>query len=160
MVFIDGNENLQSGPLHSLFTDEDLDMVDLIEHRCNQKGPATYAKGHRQIDGAFATRDIICNGARFLPLWSGIGDHRPIVIDIPSECLYGNELLRIERPLARRLQCKFPSCQKKYTNTLEYYLRHHQLPRKIQRLIDLSHQPNSNYAPLQEKIDKQKQNSC
>ena len=121
LVFLDGNENLQHGNLYKLFTSEELKMQDLVEKRSGSRGPATYAKGITQIDGAFATRDIICSGARYLPLWAGIGDHRPIVIDIPSECLYGIETLRIERPLARRLQCKFPKCQEKYSRKLEYF---------------------------------------
>ena len=156
ILFLDANENLMSGPLQKQLTANPLNLQDLIKKRTNLPGPPTFARGKTQIDGVFATEDIICSGARFLPLWSGIGDHRPIVVDIPSACLYGREMLQVERPLARRLQCKFPQCQQKYTSKLTTYYQHHKIPTKIQRTIDLSTSSTSNYVDSQEAVDHEK----
>lgn len=44
-----------------------------------------FCRGTEQIDGIFATSDVDVMGARFLPFWSGIGDHRASVIDVPLQ---------------------------------------------------------------------------
>ena len=93
-------------------------MVDLVEERTNMPGPATHKEGSKQIDGAFATRDIECTGARFLPLRDGHGDHRVVVIDITYRSLVGREKLLIEKPQARRLKISIPSSVKNYNRAL------------------------------------------
>ena len=78
---MDGNENLQKDHLGKALRTQ-LNMVDLVESQTGLPGPATFCCGKNQIDGAFATRDIECTGARFLPLRDSHGDHRSVLIDV------------------------------------------------------------------------------
>ena len=75
-----------------------IGLRDLIQERVGIKGLATRHRGKTQIDGVFASSEIDCVGARFLPFWSGIGDHRTIGIDIPQQVIFGDQLLAIVRP--------------------------------------------------------------
>jgi hypothetical protein len=117
ILLVDGNEDLSKDHLGSALRST-LDMVDLVEERTHMPGPATHKEGSKKIDGAFATRDIECTGARFLPLRGGHGDHRAVVIDITYRSLVGRETLLIEKPQARRLKLSITSSVKKYNRAL------------------------------------------
>ena len=117
ILLVDGNENLAKDHLGSALRSS-LNMVDLVEERTNMPGPATHKEGSKQIDGAFATRDIECTGARFLSLRDGHGDRRAVVIDITYRSLVGREKLLIEKPQSQRLQFSIPSSVKKYNRAL------------------------------------------
>ena len=140
ILMMDANENLANGPLSNALK-ADLDMRDLVETRTGKGGPATWFRGRHQIDGAFATSDIDCTGARFLPFWYGIGDHRAVVIDIPMQSLIGEQLLRVARPPARRLQCKQESSRKLYERTLLQLFQEHRIPEKTAALYSQAHYP-------------------
>ena len=60
-----------------------------------QKVTAIHFRGKNHIDGIWATKDINCHAERFLPLWSGIGDHRACVVDVIYEALIGEPILKI-----------------------------------------------------------------
>ena len=77
-----------------------LRMRDLVRERTRKNGPATWFKGSSQVDGAFATPDLDCCAARFLPFWMRMGDHRAIAIDIPHQLLVGEQLLKVVCPEA------------------------------------------------------------
>ena len=102
-MFIDANEDLNKGQLGKAF--RKMKLRDLVEETTKKPGPSTHHRGTRQLDGAFASEDVDCIGARFLPLWTIMGDHRGIVIDIPDQILYGEQLLKVVYPQCRRLQC-------------------------------------------------------
>jgi hypothetical protein len=93
-------------------------MVDLVEEHMGVSGPATFCRETDQIDGAFATGDIECTGARFLPLRDSHADHRAIIINITYRSLIGKEKLVVERPQARHLQFSIPSSVKSYNRIL------------------------------------------
>ena len=63
----------------------------------------------------FASSEIDFVGARFLPFWSGIGNHRTIVIDIPQQVIFGEKLLTIVRSRGRKLRCDNADTVNKYT---------------------------------------------
>ena len=96
LLFIDVNEDLSNGPLSRSF--KEIKLRDLVNDRTHISGPNTHFTGKAQIDNTFASMDIDCAGARFLLFWVGIGDRRPLVIDISQHVLYGENLLRIVRP--------------------------------------------------------------
>jgi len=109
-------------------------MRDLVKSYTGQLGPATFHSGSNQIDGCFVTQDIDCHHAEFLPLWSIMGDHRGIIVDIPEQVLYGEQKLKIARQQARRLQCNRSSVRNKYNKKLTKQLVNHKIPKKIQHL--------------------------
>lgn len=53
----------------------------------------------------------------YLPLWS-IMDHRGIIVDIPDQVLYGEQLLQITHSPGRRLQCNKSAVKSKYNNKI------------------------------------------
>lgn len=55
-----------------------------VQHRryYQGRGDRRFCWGTKQIDGVFVTSDIDVVGARFLPFWSSIGDHRASAIDV------------------------------------------------------------------------------
>ena len=120
---IDANEDMATGILARALRRPDLRMRDLIRERTGLPGPATHIRGKKQIDGVWATPDITAEEARFLPFGIGVGDHRMLVVDIPSGDLIGVHRLRIARPQARRLQTKFSQSVEKYNVYLTKHLK-------------------------------------
>jgi hypothetical protein len=117
ILLVDGNEDLPKHHLGNSLRAE-LNMIDLVEERTGVSGPATFCRGSEKNDGAFATRDIECTGARFVPLRDGRGDHRSIILDFAYCSLIGKEKLVVERPQARRLQFAITSSVKAYNHIL------------------------------------------
>ena len=155
ILFIDANEDLHNGPLVKMLRKHNL--KDLIQDRTGKKGPHTHQLGKTQIDGVFVSEEVDCTGARYLPFWSGIGDHRPIVIDIPHQVLFGEQLFTIQKPSMRRLRCDHDDSVKKYTRELMSQLRHHKIAIKIQHLINLLVLDKGNTQKvLQNQIDRVK----
>ena len=134
LLILDANEDLCCGRLSRALENEDLGMKDIIAQRTGLPGPATFIRGQRQIDGAWATPDLMINAAAFLPFHFGIGDHRPILVDIPISSLVGGEIRRISRPTARRLKCNQNVVARKYCDALEIYLIKHRVQEKLDRL--------------------------
>ena len=93
VVLLDSNENMSSGPLARLFRNSTLQLQDVICARSKQEGPATFIRGQRQIDGAWATKDVSIAAAGFLPFNFGAGDHRGIYVDIPYQSFVGENLI-------------------------------------------------------------------
>ena len=152
IIFLDANENLAKGPLSKAFAK--IGLRDLVHDRTNQPGPHTWFNGKHQIDGVFATVEIDCVGARFLPFWVGIGDHRALVVDIPQQILYGEQLLRIVRPQGRKLQCNKEEVKEKYLQNVKRQTQLHKIVDKIHRLTDIaSYPPSDHFIQSQNQID-------
>ena len=85
VLFIDTNDCLKSGKSVKQLRQQ-VGMDDLVRRRTGKDDPPTFTKGLKvgklKIDGCFATADIECVGARFLPFRDGVGDHRTIAVDI------------------------------------------------------------------------------
>ena len=155
MVFIDANENLDNGPLICQL--RKFHLRYLIRESTKTKGHPTHQTGSHQIDGVYASSDIDCVGARFLPFCSGIGDHRAIVIDIPGQVLLGEQRLKIVRPVARRLKCNNSVIAAIYIKKLMTQLKLHKIPEKNQQLIDTATtSPSPAFLQLQEQIARVK----
>ena len=132
VLMLDANEDLNGGPLSRAL--DAIDMRDAVRARTGTPGPATWFRGRNQIDGAFATQNVDCCGARFLPFWAGIGDHRAVVIDIPLQSLVGEQLLKVVRPPARRLQCTIERARRKYETILAQQFTIHRIHEKTAAL--------------------------
>ena len=103
VLLIDANEDMTNGPLQTRL-EEELDMYDTVKEVGNAPPTATFHLGSRQIDGAWATRDLDIARACFLPFQFGVGDHRGILLDIRTSSLLGHSSSQIVRPNMRRLQ--------------------------------------------------------
>ena len=132
---LDGNENMQKGPLMRLLQTEDLLMRDVVSHRCSEPGPATFVRGSRQIDAMWATPDLEIKRACFLPFHFAMGDHRGLVVDISQTSLLGKSLHRISRPTGRRLQCQKEDTKRRYLNVLESFCRRHRILHKLHQVV-------------------------
>ena len=99
---MDANENLNNGKLEKLLS-EKLHMVDVVKLRTQVNSPNTFHTGSEQVDGIWITQDIIVSSACFSPFWFGTGDHRSIILHIPSSSVLGDTLVTIKKPKTRRL---------------------------------------------------------
>ena len=105
ILLLDANETIKNENLtRSIRSDPKLNMKDPVRERALKDGPATWFRGTKQIDGVFFTPDMDFCGARFIHFWSGMGDHNAVVVDIPHYYLLGEQLLKVIRLEARRLQ--------------------------------------------------------
>ena len=153
IVMLDANENLARGHLSRAF--RSMGLRDLVHERTQTAGPATWFRGRHQIDGVFATAGVECHGARFLPFWAGIGDHRAIVVDIPLQSLIGEQLLKIVRPPARRLQCSQAQVRQRYVNVLREQFEIHRIYEKTAALYQsATYPPPPGFAKAAEALDR------
>ena len=162
MVFIDANENTTNGPFHNMFVSPDIGMREAVVHRHPDprwQHTATYHKGDSlgkfPIDGVYATPDLPFDAASWLQFMPHLGDHRFAVLDIDSEALVGDSLLKIVRPAARRLSCSVPSAVSEYNKRLKTHMDRHQILPQLHHLYSTQ---NGKFNPLQqqqlEKMDR------
>ena len=64
--------------------------VSLLEPNKKITPPASWFRGRYQVDGVLLSQSLLCSKAILLPFWASIGDHRPIVVDIPAQVLYAS----------------------------------------------------------------------
>ena len=88
LLLIDTNEDMSDGHLQRIFS-RTLGMSDVVREVGGVAPTATYHRGTRQIDGAWATEDLQVTRACFLPFLFGVGDHRGILLDIPVNDIIG-----------------------------------------------------------------------
>lgn len=121
IMLMDFNEDLlRNGPLQQALTE--CDMVDPICKLHKHKGivpPPTSKTGSTPIDSIFVSRSLqhIHKGG-WLKLGQGVGDHRPLYIDIPTKVLFGEAKFKIHRHEMRRLKCENPSIVQKFNELL------------------------------------------
>ena len=92
ILLLEANEYMKNEkPVRAIKSEPKLKMKDLVRERALKDSPYTWFLGAKQIDSAFATLDVDCCGVRFIPFWSGMGDHRAVVVDIPRHSLLGEQ---------------------------------------------------------------------
>lgn len=135
-----------------------LGMRDVVRERAKQKGHVTWFRGFKQIGGAWATKDIDLSVVRFLPFLVGIGDHRAVAIGIPNQALVGEQLLRICRPQARRLQCHPILVRDRYACITQALAEEHKLPGKVNGIYkDVGKGANPTFWKRLQKVDTVRQ---
>jgi hypothetical protein len=113
MLFLDANVDMTNGYMQCMLSAEDMGMREavLLRHPTLPK-TATYMKGNKlgknPIDGVWLTDDIP-SIASLMSGWLAFhkcpGDHHIAMVDINSRVLFGDDLLHIVHPQARRLSC-------------------------------------------------------
>ena len=145
LLFIDCNENLnKQGELQRLITDEKYHLIDPIrtKHKNKQPPPTYHRNNNYPIDSVFISpklRHIDAGG--WLRFGEGIGDHRVIYIDIPSQLLLGENKFTIIPPQVLRLKCDDPRVVRKYNEILEKQYQQHNTLQRIETLNQTFHTP-------------------
>jgi hypothetical protein len=154
IVFVDANENTTNGPFHSMFTCPDLQLREAVMHRhpdTRWHNTTTYSKGDAlgrwPIDGVCVIPDLPFDAASWLQFMPHLlGDHRFAVLDIKSDALVGDSLLKIVRPVARRLSCSISSAVEAYNTRLLSHLQRHDI---LSRLHELYATRDGKFTPQQ-----------
>eukprot|EP00957_Ditylum_brightwellii_P111820 8528653-Ditylum_brightwellii.AAC.1 len=76
----------------------------------HQQLPETnlWFRSKHEIAGVWCSPELTAENSMLLPFGFGIGDHRLILINIPTKQLIGHNIPTIKRPKARHLQCLNP----------------------------------------------------
>ena len=80
------------------------------------------------------------------PVMPHLGNHRFAILDIKSDALVGDSLLKIVRPVAWRLSCSIPSAVMAYNNCLLSHMQRHKV---LARLHHLYATRNRKFSPPQ-----------
>jgi hypothetical protein len=134
VVFLDANEKITTGPYQEMLTGQGLHMHKAVSHRHPDprwRTTATFKSGDRigrhPIDGCFVTTDLLTEDATWLAFARCPGDHRFAIVDIKTDARVGDNILKVVRPVARRLSCSIPDAVRKYNQLLGEFATTHEL---------------------------------
>lgn len=135
ILLIDCNENLcKLQDLHKHLISDPISLVDPIRfrHFNGDDLPPTNEKGSYPIDAIFVSNSLwhISRGG-WLRFGEGVGDHRPLYIDIQIKKLIGRYKNLTCPHRVRRLQCNDPRTVHKFNCLLEQQYKHHNTKRKL-----------------------------
>ena len=99
-------------------------MLDAVG---TENAPRTYTRGTNPIGTILASADINIHKAAYLPFGEGIGDCRPLVIDIEERTVFSIGGEPSEKLRARRMKINDPRIFNKYINLLHKLYLHHNL---------------------------------
>ena len=145
ILLMDCNENLiKFHDLHKHITDDPISLIDPIRYKYFSGAPLppTHEHGSFPIDAIFVSYrllDITCGG--WLKFGDGVGDHRPLYIDIPVKRLLGRYKNVIYPHQIRRLRCQDPRTVVKYNDILEQQYHHHNTITKLDEFQSLRSDP-------------------
>ena len=154
VLTIDANEALQKNTKGSFRRRmEDIGMNELIlNHHPHLKPPSTRSPGTNTIDSIFGTGSLIVRKACYGP-FVGYSDHRLAWVDIDWHSALGI-FQKIQRPIARRLQCDDLRSVKKYLKVLTSLLDEADVDLAISLEKDASIPLSKNDAILYEELDR------
>ena len=88
---------------------EDLELRDvMVEAVGLENAPRTYARGSNPIDTILTSANIHIAKTTYLPFGEGVGDYRPLLIDVEESSVFGTDEEPSEKLRARRLKMKDP----------------------------------------------------
>ena len=124
MLLIDANGDVRTCDLAKRLAETGLEMQEVIQAR-HHALPTTpsHQSGSKPIDGIFTTPDLPIQKGALLALDKQLGDHRFAYVDINWSTLLGEDIHRIIRPDARRLNSKLPDATRKYNTLLTGMLK-------------------------------------
>ena len=136
---------------------EELELEDLLLERVEREGVKlnTYSGGHAPIDSIMCTQGIEVRKAGYLEFGEGVGDHRPIFIDITISSTLGVNIPVSKSVKARRLKTNDPRIMKKYIETLRKFLKKSNMTNRVLELQSRITQPlDEDTAKEFEKLDR------
>ena len=146
ILLMDCNENLSKmQELQRHLVSMPLFLRDLIREKYHhgQALPPTQENGSYPIDSIFVSSDIpnIVKGG-WLRFGDGVGDYRPLFVDIDIKRLLGKHKNTTQPYQIRRLQCQNKRTVTKYNELLErQYQQHHNVLRKLDTFHELKSDP-------------------
>ena len=130
---------------------DNLGLRDAVIDRIGSEYmPATHIRGSEPIDSIWLTANIEVKRIMVMPQEDGVGDHRPILMDIVEESVFGYNILPVPSMRARRLKYNDPRIVKKYLQLLSKYYKDRDFYKKV---YDISLIPIE--YPLQTALRKQ-----
>ena len=105
VLMMDANEHVEDGIMCRQLKEDDLKMTEAVHQQASGSAPKTF-RGSYAIDGIWVSRNLEVLGASYLPFDSGVGDHRPVMLDISLDSLLGKRLNRVVPVKARKLNSK------------------------------------------------------
>jgi len=143
VVFIDMNENYETGAIDVMLHSDGLDMSDATRTRHPTKPvPPTFVRGNRAgryaVDGCYVTPDLIIKKAVWPAVHKGPGNHRMPIIEVEYKDCMGENVHKIVRPPARRLTCCNKKALKSYNTNLEKFFCQHNFTHKLHEVYAMS----------------------
>jgi len=143
IVFIDMNENYETGAIDAMLHADGLDMSEVVRTRHPTKPvPPTFVRGNRAgnhaVDGCYVTPDLVIKKAVWPAVHKCPGDHRMPIIEVEYNDCMGENVHKIVRPPARRLTCRNKKALKSYNTTLESFFSQHKFTRKLHEVYAMS----------------------
>ncbi len=133
ILMMDCNEEVTSPNLRRWLRQVRLsETVSSFHNR--EKGPATYHRGSKQIDGIFSSHTIQPLQCGFLPFGEFPSDHRALWCDISYDNAFGYKMQKIVVPSARRLKCDDPRVRNKWIELMKGEVRKRKLDERIFRV--------------------------
>ena len=155
VIMGDFNEDIRSDTI-SNWKDR-VGLEDVMLQRMEITGappPNTYNRGHLPIDTILCSPGIQVEQAGFLPFGNGVGDHRPLFIDITIASSLGVNLPPSKSVKARRLKLQDPRIVNKYNKCLKKFFNQFSLSNQALLLQERITQPiNAEDALEYEKLD-------
>ena len=139
----DFNEDIRSEQINNW--KERLGLEDVFMERVEDISllPATFNKGVNPIDTIMCTAGITVVKAGYLPFGEGIGDHRPLFMDVTIASTLGVKLTTPKNVVARRLKTLDPRVVRKYNKLLKRFYRQFSLVDQVSLLQERATYPLS-----------------
>ena len=104
---------------------EDAGLEDIYMERNvdNENLPPTFSRGIHPIDTMMCTAGIQVVKAGYLSFGEGVGDHRPLFIDVTIASTLGVKVSVPTKMVARQLKLLDPRIVKKYNKLLIKFFR-------------------------------------
>jgi hypothetical protein len=114
-LLLDGNENMNSGPLAETLSELGLAEAIIGRHGGNES-TVLQNESNTPIDGVWCSVGLHISAGGYLPYEALVPhtNHIALWIDIDYEHILGHNLLPIVRPAMRRLQCQDPRSVKNF----------------------------------------------
>jgi hypothetical protein len=126
LIFIDMNEDLLQGHLANYMLKMGLNKA--MHSRWEESEPHTYFTGTKPIDGVWHTPNLEVISTVQLLFHEGVGDHRPVLIDITTGSAIGKQEFHVVHPHACRLSSRNVQARPKYLSYLETQMLSHRMP--------------------------------
>ena len=88
---------------------------------------ATHSRGSNPIEEFFTTAGVEIVNSGYMEFGSGVGDHRPLFLEITTTSVFGTKLVQSPTFEARRLKCHDPAIVQRYLLHLTNFFEKHQL---------------------------------
>jgi hypothetical protein len=153
ILFADVNESVRRGKFGKYMAQLGLvESLSSLHHDLPET--KSWFRGKNQITGVWCSPCFNPSTCLLLPFGFGVGDHRGIIIDIPTKDLLGTEIPTIIRPKARRLQSFIPKVRDRYLDFLLAFERNHMILHKYTILQNSPDLPTKVVHDRMEKLDK------